>query len=318
MKVLVTGGCGFIASHVVDMYIERGYEVIVVDNLSTGKMENLNKRAVFYKMDILSNDLEDILLKEGPELINHHAAQISVPLSVQAPIMDAEINIKGTLHLLELSRRYGVKRFIFASTGGAIYGDATIIPTKEDYNPEPLSPYAISKLSAEKYIRFYHHQYGLDYVILRYSNVFGPRQIPHGEAGVVAIFTERLLAGELPTLYHFPGEPRGMIRDYCYVKDIASANLLATESEAKGIFNIGTGIGTYTLDLYHTIISAMEEKGILIPNGLKNPLTAGARDGDIKISTLDRGKAEQILGFRPKYHLKDGILETIDWYSSKE
>ncbi|MCX8111242.1 MAG: NAD-dependent epimerase/dehydratase family protein, partial [Syntrophorhabdaceae bacterium] len=193
MKVLVTGGCGFIGSNVVDAYIEKGYDVAIIDNLSTGRRENKNKKARLYVEDICKEDIEAVFEKEIPDIVNHHAAQISVPLSVQDPLFDAEVNIKGIIRLLQLCVKYKVKKFIFSSTGGAIYGDADEVPTGEDYVPEPASPYAISKLSSEKYIRFFYGQYGLKYTVLRYSNVYGPRQIPHGEAGVVAIFTDCLL-----------------------------------------------------------------------------------------------------------------------------
>jgi UDP-glucose 4-epimerase len=314
MKILVTGGCGFIASHVVDAYIAKGYEVVVVDNLSTGKMENKNEKARLFRVDICDDEIEKVFETEKPDLVNHHAAQISVPFSVQEPLIDAEINIKGTIRLLELCRKHGAKKFIFSSTGGAIYGEATKVPTDEEYMPVPASPYAISKFSSERYIRYYYGQFGLHYTILRYSNVFGPRQIPHGEAGVVAIFTEKLLAGQHPTLNHFPEEKRGMIRDYCYVKDIARASILATESNRVGIFNIGTGKGTHTLDLYSETIKALRSKGKPIPSEFNEPKRDVARPGDIKVSTLNAGKAKLALNWEPQYDLRRGLLETVDWY----
>lgn len=316
MKVLVTGGCGFIASHVVDAYINSGYEVVIVDNLSTGKIENKNEKAVFYRIDICEDRVADVFAREKPDVVNHHAAQISVPLSVKEPLLDAEINIKGTVRLLNLSRDYGVKKFIFASTGGAIYGEADQVPTDENYQPEPLSPYAISKFASEKYIRYYNHQFGLDYTILRYSNVYGPRQIPHGEAGVVAIFAEMLLAGQHPTLNHFPEEKRGMIRDYCYAKDIARASILATERERTGIYNIGTGKGTHTLDLYRQTIAALRSQGRMVPEQFDEPKRDIARPGDIKVSTLNPEKAHRELGWEPLYDLRAGLGETIQWYAS--
>lgn len=314
MKVLVTGGCGFIASHVVDAYVGQGYEVVIVDNLSTGKMENKNDKAKFYRVDICDDEVGKVFAAEKPDVVNHHAAQISVPLSVQEPLLDAEINIKGTLRLLELSREHGVKKIIFSSTGGAIYGEATRVPTDEEYAPVPASPYAISKFSSEKYIQYYHGQFGLNYTILRYSNVFGPRQIPHGEAGVVAIFTEKLLAGQHPTLNHFPEEKRGMIRDYCYVKDIARASIIATGSDKVGIFNIGTGKGTHTLELYTETIKALRSKGKVIPPEFDEPKRDVARPGDIKVSTLNPGKALAELNWEARYDLQKGLLETVDWY----
>jgi UDP-glucose 4-epimerase len=315
MRVCVTGGCGFIGSHVADAYISEGHEVVVVDNLSTGKIENKNTGVRLHVADIRDEKaMEEIFREERFQIVNHHAAQISVPLSVQQPLEDAEINIKGTLRLLELSRKHGVGKFIFSSTGGAIYGEADVVPTDETYVPEPASPYAISKFSAEKYIRYYHHYAGLHYTILRYSNVFGPRQIPHGEAGVVAIFTERLLAGSHPILNHFPEEPRGMVRDYCFVKDIARASVAATVQDTVGIFNIGTGTGTHTLDLYRGVIEALREKGVFVPEKFNEPLREGARAGDITVSTLNTAKAQEVLRWEPFYDLKKGLLETVGWY----
>ncbi len=317
MKVLVTGGCGFIGSHVVDALVGAGYEVIIVDDLSSGTRANKNDRARLYEVDICSPGLEEVIHDESPEMIFHHAAQISVPLSVRDPLADAEVNIKGTVRLLELSRVHGVKRFVFASTGGAIYGEASTVPTPEDCVPQPSSPYAISKFSCEHYIRFYQKQYGLAHVILRYSNVYGPRQIPHGEAGVVAIFTEALLGGRLPTLNHFPGAPEGMVRDYCFVGDIASVNLLAARTRKPGTYNIGTGIGTTTYQLYSEILRVMRLSGVDLPAPFEQPKRAEAREGDIKVSTLDIAKARAELGFRPAFRLGEGIAETVAWYLAR-
>ncbi len=314
MKVLVTGGCGFIGSHVADFYLEKGYEVVLVDNLSTGKIENKNPRAVLYKIDITDDALKEVFEKERPEIVNHHAAQISVPYSVENPLFDARTNIEGTIRLLELSVAYGVRKFVFASTGGAIYGDTEIIPTTEDCTPEPRSPYAISKLACEKYILFYHYHYGIDYAILRYSNVYGPRQIPHGEAGVVAIFTEKLMAGEHPVLYHYPGEESGMIRDYVYVKDVAVANMIVSEERKTGIFNISTGTGTETLKLYEKIKKALMEEGVKVKEEFNQPRRAEARPGDLRRSVLDPKKAKIELGWEARYNLDDGIRETVKWY----
>ena len=317
MKILVTGGCGFIASHIVDAYVANGYEVVIVDNLSFGKRENRNEKAQLYVTDICSVDLEDIIKSEKPDIVNHHAAQISVPQSVEEPLYDAEVNIKGTIRLLELSKKYNVAKFIFASTGGAIYGEADTVPTDENYVPEPASPYAISKFAAEKYIKFYNRQYGLKFMILRYSNVYGPRQIPHGEAGVVSIFTEMLLAGKRPVLNHYPDEERGMVRDYCYVKDIANASLIAAKNERVGLYNIGTGRGTHTLDLYRHIFDALIKKGKALSQAFYEPGQGVTRPGDIRVSTLDVTKAKEEINWQPGYDIKTGVSETIDWYLAK-
>jgi UDP-glucose 4-epimerase len=318
MKVVVTGGCGFIGSHVVDAWIEKGHEVVIIDDLSTGRRENKNPRATLYTEDIRSGHLAAIFEKEKPEIVCHLAAQISVPLSVKEPFMDADINIKGTLNLLDLSRIHGVGRFIFSSTGGAVYGEATEVPTHESYCPEPSSPYAVSKFSGEKYVRYFFGQYGLPYVILRYSNVYGPRQMPHGEAGVIAIFTEKFLRGEHPVLNHFPEEDKGMMRDYCYVKDVARANILAADANVPGVFNIGTGRGTYTLDLYRKIRDALRKAGRVIPEGLNEPQRETARPGDIRLSLLDAGKAKRELRWEPFYELEKGLSETVEWYLGNE
>ncbi len=314
MKVLVTGGCGFIGSHVVDAFIREGHDVVVIDNLSSGKIENMNGKAKLYVCDICDDSMEEVFREERPDVVDHHAAQISVPLSVKEPLFDAEVNIKGTVRLLNYARLYDAKKFIFASTGGAIYGEAEQVPTDEGYSPEPLSPYAIAKFASEKYIRFFMHQYGLRYTILRYSNVFGPRQIPHGEAGVVAIFTEMFLTGKHPTLNHFPEERRGMVRDYCYVKDIARASILAARQDRLGIFNIGTGVGTHTLDLYTHTIQALREKGRMVPEAFDEPLRGEARPGDIRTSILNPAKAKEELGWTPVYDVRGGLSETVDWY----
>ncbi len=318
MKILVTGGCGFIGSHVVDAYIQEGHDVVVIDNLSSGKRENLNDRARLYETDICGGEIGEIVAKESPDIVNHHAAQISVPLSVEIPLFDAEVNIRGTINLLEAASKGTVKRFIFSSTGGAIYGEAEVVPTPEGYIPEPASPYAISKLSAEKYIRYYERQFGLQSTVLRYSNVYGPRQIPHGEAGVVAIFTEKILAGEIPTVYHFPEEPLGMIRDYCYVKDIARASILATYGNYNGIVNIGTGKGTATFELYGKVLAVVRSKGKYVPPEFDNPPRGMARAGDIRVSTLNASKALDVLGWKAGYEVVEGLEETIDWYMGHE
>lgn len=318
MRILVTGGCGFIGSHVVDAYVREGHDVAIVDNLSTGKKVNKNGRARLYPVDIRDGSLEDVFRQEKPDVVNHHAAQISVPLSVKDPLNDADVNIKGTIHLLDLSQRYAVKKFIFSSTGGAIYGEAEQVPTTEEYHPVPASPYAIAKMSAENYIRFFGEQHGLRYTILRYANVYGPRQIPHGEAGVVAIFTEALLQGKLPTLNHFGDQPMGMIRDYCYVKDVAQASMVATAKDELGMFNVATGVGTCTLDLYRLTLRLLRQMGISLGPEYDDPRRAEARDGDIRVSTLNPDKARKELGFQARHTLEEGLSETVRWYLEKQ
>ncbi len=313
MKILVTGGAGFIGSHVVDGYIKKGYEVVVVDNLSSGKWENINKKAKFYLIDIRNvSELNKIFEREKFDIVNHHAAQISVPYSVLNPVEDAEINVCGLINILELSAKYKVKKVIFISSGGAIYGEAEEYPTTENYPPKPLSPYAITKFISEKYLYYYNYQYGLDYTILRYANVYGPRQIPHGEAGVVSIFMTKLLKGEKCTIFAFKDEPEGMKRDYVYVQDVVKANVNAINKGSKEIFNIGTGIPTSTEELYFKIFETM--KGICkISESLKKPVKDRERPGDIRRSCLNIDKAKHILKWKPEYSLDEGIKKTAQW-----
>ena len=259
MKILVTGGAGFIGSNVTDAYIEAGHEVIVVDNLYTGKRENLHPGAKFYLMDIRAPEIHKLLEYEKPEVINHHAAQISVPASVEDPGFDASVNIEGFINLLEGARRVGTRKVIFISSGGAIYGEAEEYPTSENYPPQPLSPYAIAKAVSENYLHFYEHQYGLNYTVLRYANIYGPRQIPNGEAGVVAIFMDRFLENKPITLYHFPSEPEGMIRDYCYVGDVVDVIIYLMENRpVSGLYNLGTGKASTFRDLVTCTFEAMD------------------------------------------------------------
>ena len=310
MKILVTGGAGFIASHIVDKYIELGHEVIVVDNLSTGFKHNVNPKAKFYEIDIRSKELEQIFNDEKPEIVNHHAAQISVPVSVKEPQLDAEVNAIGFLNILQNCVKYKVKKVIFISSGGAVYGEAEEYPTTENYDPKPLSPYAIHKYVSEKYLYFYNHQYGLKYTVLRYANVFGPRQIPHGEAGVVSIFITNFRDNKKIYLYAFKEEPDGMIRDYVFVRDIVNANVLALDRGELVAFNIGTGIETTTGKLYREIALQMNKQ--------IEPVREGARPGDIRRSCLNIEKAKNEFGWEPKFSLSDGVKETIDFFMKKK
>lgn len=312
MKILVTGGAGFIGSNVVDAYIKEGHEVIVVDNLYSGRRRNLNPEARFHLMDIRSPELHKLLEYERPEVINHHAAQISVPASVEDPLFDASVNIEGLINILEGARRHGTRKIVFISSGGAIYGEAKEYPTPETYPPQPLSPYAIAKAVSENYLAFYDHQYGLDYTILRYANIYGPRQIPHGEAGVVAIFMDSLLGNRACKLFHFPGEPQGMIRDYCFVEDVVKANLLALERGSRQAFNIGTGKETRTMELFKEIFSAISSRMDLDP-GLGNPVLEEARPGDLSRSCLKIERAREVLGWQPETDIQSGIEKTLEW-----
>ena len=317
MKILVTGGAGFIGSNVVDAYIEAGHDVVIMDNLFSGKWENINPKAKFYLMDIRSAEVSKVFEREQFDIVNHHAAQMSVPASVEDPLFDADVNVKGFVNLLEAARENNVKKIIFISSGGAIYGEAEEFPTSEKSPALPLSPYAITKSVSEQYLAFYKHQYDLNYTILRYANVYGPRQIPHGEAGVVAIFMDRLLAGKSCTVYHYDDEPRGMTRDYCFVGDIVQTNLLALGKGSGQAYNIGTCKETHTADLFNAVFDSMKAARPGIPDQLKNYNTEPARLGDLTKSCLLCGKAKQELGFEVKHSLKDGLKKTVTWRLSK-
>ena len=307
MKVLITGGAGFIGSHVADAYVNAGHEVIIVDNLSTGSTKNMPKKAKFYLLDIGAQELDKVFELEKPEIVNHHAAQISVTVSTRDPIQDAKINALGLLNLLGTSMRHSIKKFIFISSGGAIYGDTEIMPTPEDHPSQPISPYGIHKHLGEQYLRFYAEQHGLKYTVLRYSNVYGPRQNPLGEAGVVSIFINSLLGGETPTVFSYPEEPDGMLRDYVYVEDVARANLQAADKGVGQLINIGTGVTTTTGALYREISSLFKNP--------PEPKRGDARPGDLRRSCLDIGKAKRILAWSPSVDLHEGLSRTVKYFS---
>lgn len=313
MKILVTGGAGFIGSNVVDAYINAGHEVVVIDNLFSGKRENLNPDATFYLMDVRSAEIPKVFEKEQFDVINHHAAQMSVPASVDDPSFDADVNVLGFINLLEAARKTNVKKIIFISSGGAIYGEADEYPTSEKTYPQPLSPYAITKAVSEQYLAFYQHHYGLDYTVLRYANVYGPRQIPHGEAGVIALFMNRLLTGKPCTVFHYPEDPAGMTRDYCFVGDVVEANLLALEKGSGEAFNIGTGIATKTKELFGAIYTIIKTEKPDLPDDFIKPAFAPARQGDLRRSCLNIEKAAETMGFRADTALEDGLAETLKW-----
>lgn len=304
MKILVTGGAGFIASHIVDAYIAGGHEVVIIDNLSKGKENFISSKAKFYKADIRNKDgIDEIFSKEKPEVLNHHAAQISVRESVADPANDAQINILGLLNLLEAGRKNGLKKVIFASSGGAVYGESGKYPTPENYLPlMPLSPYGVSKLTSEYFLNYYHDTYGIDYLALRYGNVYGPRQNPHGEAGVVAIFTLKLLNGETPII-----NGDGLqTRDYVYVGDVVSANEKALISSETGAFNIGTGKETNVVEIYDNL-------KIVIGTDISAKHGSG-KPGEQKRSCLNVNLAQKILGWKAKVELKDGLKKTVEYF----
>lgn len=299
MRVLLTGGAGFIGSHVAERLLARGHEVAVVDDLSSGKKENVPEGAVFYERDIRDGCAE-VFEEFGPGALSHHAAQMDVRRSVREPDFDAEVNVLGTLRLLENCVKHDVRKVVFASTGGAIYGEQIEFPAPEDHPPYPISPYGVSKLAGERYLYFYHVQYGLSYAALRYANVYGPRQDPHGEAGVVAIFCGNLVAGKASTI-NGTGE---QTRDYVYVGDVARANVLALEVEApSGAYNVGTATETSVNQLYETLreISGKDLR----------PEHGPAKPGEQARSSIDPSEAAKVLGWRPETGLVVGLGETL-------
>ena len=304
MNILVTGGAGFIGSHVVDAYIENHHNVVIIDDLSRGRKEYINPKATFHQISISDPQLANIIQKESIEVINHHAAQISVSDSVKNPVKDAESNIIGTLQLLQNAVECGADKFIFASTGGAIYGEQDYFPARENHPQKPTSPYGLSKLSAEGYLRFYKEQYGLKFIIFRYGNVFGPRQNPNGEAGVVAIFYNRLLKGQAPII-NGDGE---QTRDYIFVRDIAHANLLALNLDGSDTFNVGTGQETSVNELTHLILE-VAESDIDVQTSKKNNF-------EQRRSSLDCKKLKVSLNWSPKVSLKEGLSETFIFFKN--
>jgi len=305
MKILVTGGAGFIGSHVVDLYLEHGYEVVVVDDLSTGSRSNLNPAAKLYQVDIRSRDLIQIFEEEIPDIINHHAAQIDVRRSTVDPIFDADVNIIGSINLLECARQYGVRHFIYISSGGAIYGEPEYLPCDEEHPIKPICQYGASKHTVEHYLYMYHQNYDINYTILRYPNVYGPRQDPNGEAGVVAIFIGKMLNDE-QVVINGDGE---QVRDFVYVSDCARANLLALQAlKTNTAYNLGSNHGTSVNEIFSHLKTM---------TGYKNPEVHGpAKLGETRRIYLNADKAKREIGWVPTVNLKDGLEHTIAYFNS--
>jgi UDP-glucose 4-epimerase len=305
LKILVTGGAGFIASHLVDALVDRGDDVLVVDDLSTGDRRNLNPEARFFELDIRDPATAELIRGERPQAISHHAAQMSVSRSVAEPVFDADVNLMGSLNVALAAIESG-SRVVFSSTGGALYGDAAVIPTPETAPAWPVSPYGISKLSFEHYLFGFRRTRGLSYTALRYANVYGPRQNPHGEAGVVAIFCEGLL-GERPFRIHGSGTDT---RDYVYVDDVVRANLLALDSDVNDHYNVGTGRQADTNTIYRLIAERIG-KPLEVEHGPDRP-------GDLRASALDATTIARELGWKPEVSLEEGIGRTVDWFLAQE
>ena len=299
MKIVVTGGAGFIGSHIVDAFIEKGHEVHIIDDFSTGRKENVNPKATVHKLDIADPKAAALIGKLKPDALNHQAAQMDLRLSVEDPLLDARINIIGFLNLLEACKNSGVKKVLFASSGGAVYGDKEPIPAAEDHPTEPLSPYGVSKKTGELYLAYYYAAFGMPFIALRYSNVYGPRQSSKGEAGVVAIFISQLLAGKSPMIN---GDGK-QTRDYVFVKDIVRANVAALESNYIGPVNIGTGKETDVV----TISESLRQ-------GLKSNIAAvhgAAKIGEQRRSCLNTSLARDLLGWQAEVPLQTGLEQTI-------
>lgn len=297
-RLLVSGGAGFIGSHVAEALLSAGFAVAVMDNLSTGRQEFVPSQAEFYPYDIKSPDAFDLIVRWRPQVLIHHAAQMSVRRSVAEPVFDAQENILGSLNLFQAAVRAGVEKIIFASTGGAIYGDQAPVPARETDRPRPECPYGVAKLAIEHYLHFYHRQYGIIPISLRYANVYGPRQNGLGEAGVVAIFLEKFLAGQQPVI-----NGDGLqTRDFVYVEDVVAANLRALDYPRPGVFNIGTGLETNILTLYLKLQQ--------ITGSPLGPVHGPAKPGEQRRSALDSGLARQELGWRPEVSLDEGLSRT--------
>ena len=310
MRVLLTGGAGFIGSHVTELLLSEGHEVAVIDDLSRGRREQVPEGAMFYEADVRGG-CEEVFTEFGPEALCHQAAQIDVRRSVALPLLDLDINTVGSLKLLDNCVKYGAKRIVFASTGGAIYGEQDEFPAGEDHLERPISPYGISKLTVEHYLRFYEAQHGLSCVALRYANVYGPRQDPHGEAGVVAIFAGRLANGEVCTI-NGDGE---QTRDYVYVEDVARANVLALgDGVPSGAYNIGTGIETSVNELYETMAKTSEVNSG--SGSVPRPEYAAAKPGEQLRSSIDPSKAARVLGWRPGSNLQEGLKKTLTFFGA--
>lgn len=299
MNILVTGGAGFIGSHIADAYIKAGHSVVIVDDLSTGRQQNINKKAEFIQCDIRDEQIDEILRDYNIDVVNHQAAQMNVRFSVENPMYDAEVNIIGLLNILQNCVKHQVKKVIFASSGGVVYGEQESFPAHEEHKQQPCSPYGVAKLSGEKYLYYYSLTYNLNYTALRYANVYGPRQNPQGEAGVVAIFFEKMMNGEQAVI---TGDGK-QTRDFVYIDDVVSANLAALIRGDNQVFNIGTGTET---DI-NTIFSVLNE---LTHAGL--PETHGpGLPGEQRRSVIAIDKAKDILKWEPKFDLKSGLAETV-------
>jgi UDP-glucose 4-epimerase len=305
MRILVTGGAGFIGSHVADRFIELGHEVAVLDDFSSGKPENVNPRAKLFRMSLLDERLAGVFDEFRPEVVSHHAAQVNVRRSVDAPEFDATVNVVGSVRLFQAAATRGCGKVIYASSGGACYGDPPSLPAREDTPVRPLCPYGVSKYAAEKYLQLYGALNGLRFTVLRYANVYGPRQDPHGEAGVVAIFSELLLEGKTPTIFGDGSKTR----DYVFVSDIVQANVLALEAGNGGTYNVGTGREVSDDQIFAAVRDAV---GVKI-----EPVHSEFRKGEVQRVALDASHIRAELGWRPRLTIEQGIPKAVEFYRAK-
>ena len=302
MRIVITGGAGFIASHITDAYIERGHKVHIFDDFSTGQKSNVNPKATLHTVDIAEPKAAELITKIKPAVLNHHAAQMDVRHSVADPAFDARVNIIGFVNLLEAAKNAGVKKVIFASSGGAVYGEQEVFPAPETHATQPASPYGVSKRSGELYLSYYHQAFGLPYIALRYANVYGPRQSAQGEAGVVAIFLSLLLSGKTPVIN---GDGK-QSRDYVYVGDVVAANLAALESAYVGPLNIGTGVETDVVTIFQHLRRSVQSQ--------LDAQYGPAKTGEQRRSCLDNRRAAKILNWRPRMNLAEGLKQTAEFY----
>jgi UDP-glucose 4-epimerase len=305
MKVLVTGGAGFIGSHLVDRLVQEGNQVVVIDNLSTGKRKQVNKKAQFYKMDIRSKRIERVFRKERPLIVVHLAAQMNVRLSTEDPVFDAEVNILGTINLLEHAVKHGVRKVSFASSGGAVYGEQEVFPAAESHRTDPMSPYGISKLAGEKYLAYYTNTTGLRHVVLRFGNVYGPRQEPEGEAGVIAIFSKLMLEGGQPII-NGTGK---QTRDFVYVDDVVESIMATIGEDIQGIFNVGTGQESTVNECYGIIKE--------LTNSSCKDLYGAAKKGEQFRSVLDVKRLREGFDWEPQVSLPEGLKMTVEFFKAQ-
>lgn len=306
MRILVTGGAGFIGSNIVDAYVKLGHDVFIIDNLSTGRRDFINPKAVFIEADIRDEkSITKFFDKHKFEIINHHAAQIDLRKSVENPGFDVDVNVVGSINLLQNAVKHNIKKFIFASTGGAMYGEHDYFPADEKHPTRPYAPYGINKLTIEKYLYFYHHVYGLEYIIFRYANIYGPRQNPYGECGVIAIFTEKILNNIQPVI-NGNGE---QTRDYVFVNDVVEANILALRAKASSIYNIGTGVETSVNYIFNEL-NRLSGTGFEENHG-------PAKKGEQIRSVLSYEKVKNELGWLPKINIDVGLKLTVEFFKNR-